>query len=159
MLVTTSPGMRSWAVENLPVVGRYIANWSGLEKGWQWAEEHEMFQEILAVKTDQGYTFRVHRILADPTQTTIIYTVEGNNPASITPELGGHDILFNGHSFASGMGARGDIMDGVFVGSIELSDGLPEESGFFLEKLKHFDPNIFLVCIIYYRRGRRGFVQ
>ncbi|KJS11899.1 MAG: hypothetical protein VR67_12095 [Peptococcaceae bacterium BRH_c8a] len=129
MFVTTWPGMRSWAVENLPVVGRYIANWSSLEKGWQWAEEHEMFQEILAAKTDQGYTFRVHRILADPTQTTIIYTVEGNNPASITRELGGHDILFNGSSFASGMGARGDIIDGVFVGSIELSDGLPEKSG------------------------------
>jgi len=121
--------MRSWAVENLPVVGRYIANWSGIEKGWQWAEEHEMFQEILASKTDQGYTFRVHRILADPTQTTIIYTVEGKNPAGITQRLGGHDILFNGRFFASGMGARGDIMDGVFLGSIELSDGLPEESG------------------------------
>lgn len=127
--ITISPGMRSWAVENLSVVGRYITNWSGIEKGWQWAEEHEMFQEILAAKTDQGYTFRVHRILADPTQTTIIYTVEGNNPTSITRGFRGHDILFNGRTWASGMGARGDIMDGVFVGSIELSDGLPEESG------------------------------
>lgn len=47
------------------------------------------------------------------------------NPANIT--LGGHDILFNGRSFAYGMGWRGHIIDGVFVGSIELSDGLPEE--------------------------------
>ncbi len=129
-IITTSPGTHSWAVENLPVVGQYIANWSGIEKGWQWAAEHEMFQEVLVAKTDQGYTFRVHRILADPTQTTIIYTVEGRNPASITTRgFSGHDILFNGRSLASGMGARGDIMDGVFVGSLELSDGLPGENG------------------------------
>ena len=127
MFIITLPGTRSWAVENLPVVGRYIANWSSLEKGWQWAEEHEMFQEIITAKTDKGYTFRVHRILAGPTQTTIIYTVEGKNPANI--KLGKHDILFNGRSLAYSYSKRGHIIDGVFVGSIELSDGLPEEKG------------------------------
>ena len=128
-IVAASPTVRSWAVENLSLVGDYIGKWSNLEKGWQWADENNMFQEVIAVKSDQGYTFRVHKVLADPTQTTVIYTVEGENPQH---PLSGMEIRFDGARITGGMGGRGDIgnvTNGVLVGSFELSGGLPKQSG------------------------------
>ena len=65
------------------MVGKYVSKWSNIEKGWKWAEVHNMFQEILAAKEDNGYVFRVHRVLADSTQTTIIYTVEAPTQTAV----------------------------------------------------------------------------
>ncbi|MGI6142754.1 MAG: DUF4179 domain-containing protein [bacterium] len=120
------PSVRIWAAEHLPVVGKYIAAWSEIEKGWEWAEEHNMFQEVLASATDRGYTLRVHRVLADDTQTTVIYTVEGDDPGRVYLRPGA--ILFNGEPFVHGMGGRSDIIDGVQVESIEF-DPLPAPEG------------------------------
>lgn len=126
LLITNSPTVRSWAVENFPIVGEYIAKWSNLEKGWQWAIENEMFQEVLVASTDQGYTVNVHKVLADPTQTTIFYTVEGENPQRV---LNGITIYFNGEPFFGSGGGRGEIIDGIFVGSYELNRGLSQDNG------------------------------
>lgn len=120
------PSVRIWAAEHLPVVGKYIAAWSEIEKGWEWAEEHNMFQEVLASATDQGYTLRVHRVLADATQTTVIYTVEGEKRGPV--KFGPRAILFNGQPFVHGMGGRGELIDGVQVESIEF-DPLPAPEG------------------------------
>lgn len=120
------PSTRSWAVDHLPMVGKYMAKWSETEKGWKWAEKNQMFQEVLALSKDKGYTFRVHRVLADPTQTTIIYSVEGSNPTDIHLDL--RRTSFEGKWFSSRFGGRGDLIDGVFVGSMEF-DPLPQESG------------------------------
>lgn len=126
ILVGLVPYTRSWAVDQLSMVSSYINKWSKTEKGWKWADTHQMFQEVLAVSKDKGYVFRVHRILADPTQTTIIYSVEGTHPADI--ELDSQKTVFEGKKFIDGYGGRTEIIDGVLVGSIETNP-LPEESG------------------------------
>lgn len=127
------PGVRAWAVKRLPMVGEYIARWSEVQKGWGWAEEHNMFQEVLAQDSGNGYTLRVHRVLADPTQTTIFYTIEAErsaegrrNPADV--HLRDFEIRFAGQRFAWGMGGSGETIDGVFVGSLEF-DPIPSETG------------------------------
>jgi hypothetical protein len=43
------------------------------------------------------YIAGVHSVLADPTQTTVIYTVEGDNPVSA--RIHTNNILFNGKQF------------------------------------------------------------
>lgn len=126
VLLGLVPYTRSWAVDHLPMVGKYISKWAKIEKGWKWAEKNQMFQEVLALSKDKGYIFRVHRVLADPTQTTIIYSVEGINPADI--QLDPNRTSFEGKQFINGLSGRGDLIDGVFVGSIE-TDTLPKESG------------------------------
>lgn len=120
------PSTRLWAVDHLPMVGKYIAKWAETEKGWRWAEKNQMFQEVLALSKDKGYTFRVHQVLADPTQTTIIYSVEGSNPTDIHLDLS--RTSFEGKWFSHRYGGRGDLIDGVLVGSMEL-DPLPQETG------------------------------
>jgi|GEM_PF-1463547 len=130
MLVAVSPAVRTWAAVNVPVVGEYLQRWYNLEKGWEWAEQHQMFQEVLASRTHAGYTFRVHRVLADATGTTIIYTVEG-------PAGGGWDgnvrldhdrTNIGGMRFLRSWSSRSEIIDGVRVGSMHLG-ALPRQSG------------------------------
>lgn len=126
VLLGLVPYTRSWAVEHLPMVGKYISKWARIEKGWKWAEKNQMFQEVVALSKDKGYIFRVHRVLADPTQTTIIYSVEGTVPADI--HLDSNLTSFEGKRFINGYSGRGDLIDGVFVGSFETNP-LPKESG------------------------------
>ncbi len=123
-LIMTSPNIRAWAGENIPIVGKYIAEWTDIEKGWDWAEEQGMFQEVIASTTDKGYTLNIHRVLADPVQTTVFYSLEGKD---IKP-IHWKEILFNGNLFAKGRSERGDIIDGILVGSLEF-DALPKEKG------------------------------
>ena len=129
IMPVVSPGARAWAEETFPWLARYMGRQAQVEPGWAWAEAHGMFQEVLAVAHDQGYTFRVHSVLADPTQTTIIYTVEGPDPGPANFWAGERDtIRFNGRDFVGGGGGAGEIMDGVFVGNVEV-DPLPAERG------------------------------
>ncbi len=114
---------------NTAVVDKYIEKWSEIEKGWQWADKHQMFQEVSAAEKSNDYIFRVHRILADTTQTTIIYTVEGENISDIYSRPDKIEVFFNGKDFNSSDSMRFDIFDGVLVGSIEFSDSIPQEKG------------------------------
>lgn len=136
------PSARAWVVETFPALASFLGEQMEVEQGWAWAEEHGQFQEILASAEDQGYTFRVHRVLADPTQTTIIYSIEGPDAEAMgaqAPDFLAHgDIRFNGESFPSHRISEGvllssssgthRVIDGVLVGSLEI-DALPEESG------------------------------
>lgn len=124
VLIVSVPQVRTWAAENIPIINKYIAQWTEIEKGWEWAEEHDMFQEILVSTTDKGYTVNIHKVLADPIKTTVFYSLEGSSPK---PVNWGH-FLFNDSLFVTGMGARGDIINGTYVGSI-VFDPLPENSG------------------------------
>lgn len=142
------PSARAWVVETFPALASFLGEQMEVEQGWAWAEEHGQFQEILASAEDQGYTFRVHRVLADPTQTTIIYSVEGPDAEAMgaqAPDFlaDGGGIRFNGESFLSPSSGASRIIervalssssgthrviDGVLVGSLEIA-ALPEESG------------------------------
>ncbi|UNC92115.1 DUF4179 domain-containing protein [Candidatus Contubernalis alkaliaceticus] len=124
VLVMNVPEVRTWAAENIPIINRYIGEWTEIEKGWEWAEEHDMFQEVLVSTTARGYTVNIHKVLADPIQTTVFYSLEGSSPKPVYFD----EILFNGSKFVTGMGARGDVIDGVYVGSMEF-DPLPEYNG------------------------------
>jgi hypothetical protein len=130
MLVVASPAVRTWAADNVPVVGEYLQRWYSLEKGWQWAEQHQMFQEVMAMRTHAGYTFRVHRVLADASGTTIIYTVagpdltDGDGQVKLDPDR----THLDGKRFLRSWSSRSQIIDGVRVGSMELG-ALPGQSG------------------------------
>lgn len=123
------PGARVWATTTFPTVTRFLGLRVQSEQGWAWAEEHGAFQEVLATAEDRGYTFRVHRVLADPTQTTIIYSVEGPDPREPDFWAGEHDaIRFDDDQFVSHGSGHGRVMDGLFVGDFVV-DPLPAERG------------------------------
>lgn len=135
LLPLLSPGMRAWAETTFPWVTQYIGSREPVKQGWAVAQSDGLFQEVLAVAQDKGYTFRVHRILAGPTNTTIIYSVEGTDPQEPHFWGGGriegeaHDGLgFNGEGFMRFASGHGEIIDGVYVGSLELNE-LPAEEG------------------------------
>jgi|GEM_PF-5419913 len=120
---------RAWATDTLPAIAAFLGLRAEGDPGWAWALEHEGFQEVLAQAENRGYTFRVHRVLADTTQTTIVYTIAGPNPAEpdfTAGETGG--IWFNGTWGPTWYDSDGSVVDGVYVG-YERIDPLPEESG------------------------------
>jgi len=124
------PSARAWAVETLfPALARFFKEEVEQEPGWAWAEQHGYFQEVLASAEDQGYTFRVHRVLADTAQTTIIYSVEGPNPEDPDFWAGDGGIRFNGKEILTSGGGSSSVIDGVLVGHFEMNDPLPEVSG------------------------------
>lgn len=120
---------RAWATDTFPAVAAFLGLKAQVDPGWAWALEHEGFQEVLAQAEDRGYTFRVHRVLADPTQTTIVYTISGPDPAGPDFMAGATSgFWFDGKPFTTSWSGEGSLVDGVYVG-VEEVDPLPEESG------------------------------
>ena len=123
------PPARAWAVDTFPAIATFLGLRAQEDPGWAWALEHEGFQEVLAQAEGRGYTFRVHRVLADPTQTSIVFTIAGPNPAEPDFWAGETDgFWFNGELFGTSLSVDGEIVDGVYVGVVE-TDPLPAESG------------------------------
>jgi len=128
LIYPTIPG---WALENIPLIGKYISRQAVYHQGWKWAEEKQMFQEVLASCTDKGYTVKIHRVLADTTSTTLFYTIEGDNHSlnSDCCHLSNYRVYFNDQDFNVGGGGSSEIIDGAAAGSLSLDQGIPEESG------------------------------
>ncbi len=139
LVLVLSPAARTWAAEkarSVPIIGRFIQGKVEVEKGWGWAEEHHMFQEVVASHTDKGLTLRVHRVLADPTATFVFYTVEGadGKAAGVATESGtgtGATVQgpvridndasrFNGRRFIGSWTSEEEVLDGVLVGYAEF---------------------------------------
>lgn len=130
-LLLIYPTMPGWALENIPLIGKYIARQAVYHQGWKWAEEERMFQDVIASCADKGYTVKIHRVLADSTSTTLFYTIESDNPALITDHchLSSYLVYFNDQDFNVGGGGCSEIIDGAIAGSLSLDQGIPEESG------------------------------
>lgn len=77
--IVTLPGVRTWAAENIPLIGKYIESWTETEKGWLWADKEEAFQKVASTASDKGYTFSVEKILADPISTAVFFTLESDS--------------------------------------------------------------------------------
>ena len=106
-------------------VTAFISHYSDMEKGWQWAEKNGMFQDVMvAVTNEEGNTLCIHKVLADPTQTTFIYTVKASGKMALHSRFS----RFNGRPFFGNCSSRFKVIDGVYVGSI-ATDPLPEENG------------------------------
>jgi hypothetical protein len=125
LLLLTIPQVRVWAAERavrLPVIGAFIRGMAQHDPMWAWAEQHDAFQAIMAEASDKGYTVRLHNVLADPTQTTLIFTVEGRQVLPTAPELWtlGFQVIADGQP----MGVRPTIIrpqlvDGILVVAVE----------------------------------------
>lgn len=106
----------------LPVIGDIIRWRAQVDSLWAWAEEHTTFREVLAAATDRGYTVRIHRVLADPTQTTLIYTIEGPQPFSRqNPPALAHRFLVDGQPFELSRRYAYAVEDGVLIMAEEMA--------------------------------------
>ena len=111
-------------MDSVSLVEKYIADQSKTDPGWQWALDNNMFQKVSAAEICNGNTFSVHRILADPTHTIIIFSIKGEKPRYPS----GMHFYFNNQRFITSYGGSTTMNNGVFIGSIE-TEPIPDESG------------------------------
>ena len=133
LVLLTVPQVRAWAtdaVSELPFVGQFIQQLVQQDRGWEWAVAEEALQAVVAVDSHDGYTLRVHRILSDPTQTSIVFSLSSDTPFESQEEL-----LERAHPRATAEGAAFStrqqlqlrIIEGVCIGKLEL-EPLPQDA-------------------------------
>lgn len=130
LLLLASPQVRARAAELVDGI-RHIVDFvrmrARIDPMWAWAEEHQAFREVMAEASSQGYTVRVHRVFADPTQTTLIYTVEGPRPFSPSdPPPLALRYLADGRPFGHTRRYSFTVTDGVLIMAEEM-EPLPSE--------------------------------
>jgi len=125
------PQVRAWATDavgELPFVGQFIQQLIDREPGWEWATREGALQTVVAVDSHAGYTLRVHRLLVDPTQTGIVFSVEGDEPASSgLINQASVRATVGGSAFSARQKLESRIIDGVWVARLEL-EPLPENT-------------------------------
>lgn len=131
LLLLSFPPVRAWAAETaakLPVISQFIKWMAGYDPMWAWAAKHAAFQEIMAESRDQGYTVQLHQVLADPTQTTLILTIQGKQPLKESPDLQNlvFRLLADGQRIANYYRVLPSVVDGVAVVAVETGP-LPTE--------------------------------
>lgn len=103
-------------------VAAYLKTLAKQELGWAWAIESGAVQTAGISATDRGYTVTVQRVLADAVETSVIVTVRGRNPGYPRRDP---ITSFDGTSVSYAVVTPGEVIDGVWVGVLELGP-LPE---------------------------------
>jgi len=107
-------------------VCEYLNSLAEQTSGWNWAITQGLLQPVNAEAEANGYKWHIYAVLADATQTSIVFTVEGAQPA-IPRVMGPRSCTFNGAELRW-RGASSKVIDGLCVGVMSF-DPLPEQAG------------------------------
>ncbi|MGE5559550.1 MAG: stalk domain-containing protein [Chloroflexota bacterium] len=122
--IISDPGLA--ALQWPDQVNKYLDTLAQDFTGWDWAVKQGLLQPVNAEVTVNGCTWHIYAVLADATQTNVVFGVSGEG-ATFPRVTGLNCCTFNGQRLLT-RGGGGKIIDGMSVGIMTL-DPIPAQVG------------------------------